>query len=132
MTDGAGLDIAGSLLPALAIVVGIPLGVWWWLRRGGKVGVTPGVRITAKAGLGRNTFVAVVTADERRFLVGTGENGVNLLAELEPEEPTETAQIDLDTEANRPGMGLVRRLQRHGLASQAAAQPDRPSRETIL
>ena len=69
MTDGTGLDIVGSLLPALAIVVGIPLGVWWWLRRGGKVGVTPGVRVTAKAGLGRNTFVAVVSADQRRCLV---------------------------------------------------------------
>ena len=132
MTDGAGLDIVGSLLPALTIVVGIPLGVWWWLRRGGKVGVTPGVRVTAKAGLGRNTFVAVVSADQRRFLVGTGENGVTLLAELDPEEASELPPIDLDTEANRPGMGLVRRLQRHAMASQAAAQPDRPSRETIL
>lgn len=132
MTDGAGLDIVGSLLPALAVVIGIPVTVWWWLRRGGKVGPTPGVRVTAKAGLGRNTFVAVVVADQRRFLVGTGENGVNLLAELEREEEPEPSPLDLDMEANRPGMGLVRRLQRHGLASQVAAQPDRPSRETIL
>ena len=132
MTDGVGLDIVGSLLPALVVVIGIPLGVWWWLRRGGKVGATPEVRVTAKAGLGRNTFVAVVNADQRRFLVGTGENGVNLLAELEPDEEPALPPLDLDMEANRPGMGLVRRLQRHGLASQAAAQPDRPSRETIL
>ena len=132
MTDGAGLDIFGSLLPALAVVIGIPLAVWWWLRRGGKTGPNPGIRVTAKAPLGRNTYVAVVTADQRRFLVGTGENGVNLLAELEPEEQSELPPLDLDMEANRPGMGLVRRLQRHGLASPAAAQPDRPSRETIL
>jgi flagellar biogenesis protein FliO len=132
MTDGAGLDIAGSLLPALAIVIGIPLGVWWWLRRGGKAGLTPGVRVTAKAGLGRNTFVAVVAADERRFLVGTGDNGVTLLAELDPEEQSDPAPLESDMDANRPGMGLVRRLQRREMASQAAAQPDRPSRETIL
>ena len=132
MTDGAGLDIAGSLLPALAIVIGLPLGVWWWLKRGGKTGITPGVRVTAKATLGRNTFVAVVNADERRFLVGTGENGVTLLAELDPEEATDEFPIDLETEANRPGMGLIRRLQRQGLASQVAAQPDRPTRETTL
>ena len=132
MTDGAGLDIVGSLLPALAVVLGIPLAIWWWLRRGGKVGPAPDLRVTAKAALGRNTFVAVVTADQRRFLIGTAENGVNLLAELEPEEEAELPPLDLDMEANRPGMGLVRRLQRHGLASPAAAQPDRPRRETIL
>ena len=132
MTEGVGLDIFGSLLPALAVVVGIPLGIWWWLKRGGKAGVTPGVRVTAKAGLGRNTFVAVVTADQRRFLVGTGENGVNLLAELDPEEAMELPPGETDTDANRPGMGLIRRLQRQGMAPQVAAQPDRPSRETIL
>lgn len=132
MTEGVGLDIAGSLLPALAIVLGLPLGVWWWMRRGGKVGVNPGVRVTAKAGLGRNTFVAVVTADDRRFLVGTGETGVTLLAELEAEEAPDVPLLDLDMEANRPGMGLVRRLQRHGMVPSAAAQPDRPTRETFL
>lgn len=132
MTDGAGLDIVGSLLPALVIVLGLPLGVWWWMRRGGKTGVNPGVRVTAKAGLGRNTFVAVVSADERRFLIGTGESGVTLLAELDPEEAPDGSSLDLDTDANRPWMGLVRRMQRQGVAWPAAARPDRPTRETIL
>ena len=132
MTEGVGLDLAGSLLPALAIVLGIPLGVWWWMRKGGKAGLTPGVRVTAKAGLSRNTFVAIVNADQRRFLIGTGDQGVTLLAELEAEEATDMPPSESDTDTNRPGMGLVRRLQRQSMAQQMVAPPDRPSREAIL
>ena len=55
----------------------------WASRRGGGTSA-PLLRVTARASLGRSTCVVVVEVDGRRFLVGAGERGPELLAELEP------------------------------------------------
>ena len=108
-------------LPAFLLVLGTPVAVWWWLSKGRRF--TPGrLRVTDKAALGRNTWLAVVEIDDRRMLIGAGEHGVDLLSELEPQdEATETAETPDPTASrmlrvpngfdNGPGMGLLRRLQ---------------------
>lgn len=136
MTDGAALDIATRLLPALALILGLPLAVAWWARRHRPTGGRP-VRVVAKAGLSRNSAVAVVAVGTRRFLVGAGDNGVSLIGELDP-EPEEPAPDPLPsrlpaavaapaqpTDERRPWMGLIRRLQQMTLRT--AGPPRRPS-----
>ena len=108
-------------LPAFVLVLGTPIAVWWWLSKGRRL--TPGrLRVTDKAALGRNTWLAVVEIDDRRMLIGAGEHGVDLLSELEPQdeateivgnpEPTASRTLRLPNGfENGPGMGLLRRLQ---------------------
>lgn len=137
----SGADVIGSLLPVMLIVVGAPLGLWWWMRRGRR-GVTHRLRITDKAALGRNTWVAVVEIDDKRFLLGAGESGVGLISELEalpqevvapmtepldldalasidPERAEEMAALDMNGSIEQPRMGFVRRLQLMTLRSSA-------------
>lgn len=114
--DTSGLELVTSVLPAFALVVGAPLVIWWWSRRGGPAR-TQRLRITDKAALGRNTWIAVVEVDDLRFLVGAGERGVGMLSELDPapENATEANDEGSFETTNgideRPRMGLRRRLQ---------------------
>ena len=113
MTDLGTLDVIGRLIPALAVVAALPLIAMWWSRsRRGEPGQR--IRVTAKAPLGKATWVAVVEVDGRRFLVGTAERGVGLLAELEatplPEPVPATAGVDDFVETDGPRRGLISRL----------------------
>jgi len=56
-------------------------------RRRAGAGRAAALAVASRASLGRTACVAVVEADGRRFLVGAGERGVELLAELEPAAP---------------------------------------------
>ena len=119
-----------DLLPGFAVVIAAPLVLWWYVRR--TKGAKPNrLRISDKAALGKNTWVAVVEIDDKRLLVGAGESGVGLLSELEPlpeeveepvEEPVEEAAMDAAPNSGiagalpngitePPRIGLVRRLQ---------------------
>jgi len=113
MADFSEVDALLRLLPALGLVVLLPLGVLWWSRQ--RRGFTQTVRVSAKTPLGKNNWVAVVEADARRFLVGTGERGVGLIAELDPTEPTEFDEDGLQdgdpTTTADPRTGLIQRLQ---------------------
>lgn len=112
MGEFSEFDAILRLLPALAVVVVIPLGVLWWSRQR-RGPARQWVRISAKTPLGKNNWVAVVEADQRRFLVGTGERGVGLIAELDelPQEPDDD-RMDGDREDDAdPRTGLIRRLQ---------------------
>lgn len=105
------------LLPALAVVTFVPLAVLWWSKQRRIGGTRQWVRITTKTPLGKNNWIAVVEADERRFLVGTGERGISLIAELEQPENFSTGgrrDGSLDALAD-PRMGLIRRLQERTL-----------------
>lgn len=114
----SGGDIMAQILPAFLLVIGAPLGIWWWLRRN-RTGSTNRLRITDKAALGRNTWIAVAEVDGQRFLLGAGEHGVGMLSELEPAPAVETEESSVSvgattnaTERNaEPRMGLIRRLQ---------------------
>lgn len=127
----SGADVVGQVLPGLLAVIGIPLFIYWWMKRG-RAGQGRGVRVTARVPFGKSTWVAVVEVDDRRFLVGTGEGGVNLLSELEA-LPSVAGSVTIgghdapldpydDTDAKRPWMGLIRRLQRMTVRTPAVAR----------
>jgi len=110
-----GVNFFTDILPGIVIVIGAPLVIWLYMRR--TRGSAPGrLKISDKAALGKNVWVAVVEIDEKRFLVGAGESGVGLLSELEavPEVVEETADEPLQSTngiTEQPRIGLVRRLQ---------------------
>ncbi len=116
-------DVMTRLIPALAAVVLLPLGVLWLQRR--RRGAAPNaIRVTTRAALGRNIWMAVVEVEGRRLLVAAGEKGVNLLTELDPAVPEPSLEaagrdadpilggIFMDSEdAEGPRKGLIRKLQ---------------------
>ncbi len=80
MGPGIGLATFARILPALTVLVAVLLGLRWWMQRGH--GGRPGLRVLTRATVTRNTVVAVVEVDGRRFLVGGGDQRLALLAEL--------------------------------------------------
>lgn len=110
-----GINLFTEFLPALAIVCGAPLAIWWYTRRS-RQGNPGRLQISDKAVLGKNLWVAVVNVDDKRFLVGAGESGVGLISELEAlpepvEEPAEEPATDMNGITEQPRIGLIRRLQ---------------------
>jgi flagellar biogenesis protein FliO len=114
-----GLNLLTEVLPALVIVFGSPIAIWWYLRRSRK-GSVGRLHISDRAALGKNVWMAVVEVDDKRFLVGAGESGVGLISELDalPEIAQEPADEPVDEPVNstngiteQPRIGLVRRLQ---------------------
>jgi flagellar biogenesis protein FliO len=110
------VNLLVDVLPGFALVVAVPLVLWWYVRK--QRGSSPNrLRVTDKAALGKNTWVAVVVVDEQRFLVGAGESGVGLISELEAlSEPelvpaTDAGPAPLNGITEQPRNGLIRRLQ---------------------
>jgi flagellar biogenesis protein FliO len=142
---------------SLVVLLGGLLVVRRWSRTGGRptrrlAGTTrTPIRVTGRAGITRHASVAVVEVGDQRFLVGAGEHGVNLLAELPtpadgagvPDtvdltalaaaDPTtfadlvgDAAPTDVLTDPSAPispRMGLVARLQRSTLRSADSSRP---------
>ena len=145
------------LTVSLVVLVGGLLVVRRW-SRGGRTGRRTGgagrvsIRIAGRAGIARGAHVAVVEVGRQRFLVGAGEHGVSLLAELPPSAesapPPDTVDLaDLDDVDDRflgadgaadplmdpsvsiqPRMGLVARLQRSTLRTAGTSRPRAPHR----
>lgn len=101
--DSSSIVLLLRVLLSLACV----LGLMWFLGRRiarGRVAArarTTTISVVAKQSLGGRTGVALLEVGGRRLLVGTGEHGVTLLTELEPEpEPAEdgAARTEIDTE----------------------------------
>ncbi len=117
-----GINFFTDVLPGFAVVIAVPLVLWWYVRRT-RGSRTDRLRISDKAALGKNTWVAVVEVDDKRFLVGAGDSGVGLISELEAlpepvEEPATDAVPATESEGSLlngitepPRIGLVRRLQ---------------------
>ena len=128
--SGTGLDMMSQVIPALAVVLGLPLAFYWWARKG-KVSSPARLRIADKAAFGKHSWVAVIEIDGRRFLVGAGEQGVNVISELDPapvtEPVTETIGMEAHTQTERPRTGLIRRLQH--LTARPARSPWKPLRD---
>lgn len=107
-------SIVTDVLPGFAVVIAVPLVLWWYARKTRGTGPNR-LRVTDKAALGKNTWVAVVEVDAQRFLVGAGESGVGLISELEalPEgagDPADDAH-PMNGITEQPRIGLIRRLQ---------------------
>lgn len=113
MTEPTGLDLLGRLLPTLALLLGGLLLVRHLARRGGSGRPRGGVRVVARTGLTRGAVVAVVAAGRRRFLVGAGDSGVALLAELDAgdlESPPDVAGADAAAGVDGRDSGLPHAL----------------------
>lgn len=130
MDSTSGIEALLGVLPALALVAGAPLAIWWWSKRS-RSSSTHRLRITDKAALGKNTWVAVIEVDDRRLLVGAGESGVNKLTELEllpaTDDGQEESSIAIGTTngiIEQPRNGFVRRLQQMTLRT--SMPPERP------
>ena len=135
MGDLNGFELMSRLVPALALVALLPIGVWWLSKR--RRTLTPNaIHISTRTALGRNNWIAVVEVEGRRFLVATGEKGTNMLSELEPAPPVPAADqatnlgeasgfnsafTDLES-AEGPRKGLIRRLQDRTLRQAQASR----------
>jgi flagellar biogenesis protein FliO len=129
MSDPSVLTALGRLLPSLALVLA---GLWlvrWWFGRG-RGGPSVPLRVVGRAGLIKGAAVAVVAIDGRRFLVGAGERGVTLLAELDTEPLAQDAPDDpspaLPGQAlvlDRPWMGTLNRLRSMTVRTPAQGEP---------
>lgn len=122
------LELLGRMLPSLLLIVGGLLLVRRWSQRG-RAGGEEAIRVLARTGVARNAAVAVLAYEGRRFLVGAGEQGVRLLAELAPDPRAfgvvaaapQISEVHTDAvrdvalarpaSPSRPWMGLVHRLQ---------------------
>ena len=86
--------VFGLLL--LAVLAAMPL-----VLRRLRSAAPDGLRVLGRTALHRNAVVAVVAVGDRRLLLGAGDRGVQLLAELEPEEGAPAPSVsnhDLTTE----------------------------------
>jgi len=128
--SGTGLDMMSQVIPALAVVLGLPLGVYWWARKG-RTSSPARLRVADKAAFGKHSWVAVIEIDGRRFLVGAGEQGVNVISELDAvpvaEPVADSISMEADTETEWPRTGLIRRLQQ--LTARPARSPWKPLRD---
>lgn len=121
-----GMTTIAQVLPALTVLVGLLLGVRWFARRGG--GDRPGLRVRARASLSRSAVVAVVEVDGRRFLVGSSDDHLTLLSELESAEPT----IEPVDPSVPHGRGRPHQRPRTGLVDQLRAMTVRSHVERNL
>jgi len=125
ITVGVFLRLAVSL----AIVVGGLLAVRWWTLRSGSGGARGTIRVLARSSLGRNVAVAVVEVGSKRFLVGTGESGVNLIGELPAGEDLSFVEADDDIPPSDPAIGRAsvgRNLNPDGSGFIGSSQRNRP------
>lgn len=75
-----------QILPGLTLILAGLLAVRWWMTRGGRRRTGPSMRVVSRTSLSRTSVIAVVDIDGRRFLLGSGEQGTSLLAELDPDQ----------------------------------------------
>ncbi|MDR1788355.1 MAG: flagellar biosynthetic protein FliO [Treponema sp.] len=76
------------MLLVLALAALAIYGIVFFVKRAGKGkgAVDPHLKVLARASLGPQSFVAVVSAGSKAWLVGAGEGGVRPIAEItEPE-----------------------------------------------
>lgn len=85
-----GVDALVRMLPSLAVIVGALLLLRHWAQRGRSTSTTP-LRVISRTGITKGSVVAVVEVGDRRLLVGAAEQGVSLLAELDPGTGMEAA-----------------------------------------
>jgi len=111
-----------DVLPGFAVVIAVPLVLWWYVRR--TRGTKPNrLRISDKAALGKNTWVAVVEIDDKRLLVGAGESGVGLISELEA--LPEPAEKPAEERVEEPAMEAVPATAAAGAAPNGITEPPR-------
>lgn len=109
-----GGEALGRLLPALVLVVVVPLVLRHFLRRSRVLG-GEALHVVSRAPMGRSASAVILEAGDRLFLVGVTETSIRLISELDPEyqieqtenehEPGTDSPLD---ESNWPRIGLER------------------------
>lgn len=75
--------------PGIVLLVVAGLAVALVLLRRHRAATPDSIRVLGRTALHKNAVVAVIAVGEQRLLVGAGEKGVQLIAELDPAgEPT--------------------------------------------
>jgi flagellar biosynthetic protein FliO len=114
--DGAGPvgppDLGASLTITFVILALLCVGAFAlmrWLGRRGPAG--PGLQVVARCSLDARRSIWVVQTSGRAFLLGSGEAGVTLLAELDPHkvEGAGSQGIERRPFADLLGVGRVAR-----------------------
>jgi flagellar protein FliO/FliZ len=83
------------MLLVLALVVGIIYGVFWLLRRGGRLKTPENemIRVLGSRSLAGNRALHLVEVGRSVYLVGSAENGVNLVAEVKDQETLDAIRV---------------------------------------
>jgi flagellar biogenesis protein FliO len=96
------------MMVKLLLVAGLMVAALLGMRHAAKKGMInrggPTLQVVGRVGLTRNALVAVVVVDNRRFLVGAAETGINLLADLDA--PIAGASQSGLAETRSPGTGI--------------------------
>jgi flagellar biogenesis protein FliO len=100
-------------------------------------GATPdGIRVLGRTALHKQAVVAVVAVGERRLLVGAGEHGVQLLAELDPtadDTPQHRTDVPGDTlEVHRIAPSIDDRMDAVATTSTSAVASTLPAELAAL
>ncbi|MDQ6523487.1 flagellar biosynthetic protein FliO [Nocardioides sp. LHD-245] len=119
-SGGVGLgELAVRLVGSLALVVGLLLLIARLVNRRFKAPAGAAVQVVQRQALGRGQGVVVVAVGTRILVLGTTEQQVTLLAEVEPDE------IGLDLTAPEPAGAESARAASAGAAP--AAEEGRPA-----
>lgn len=99
------LELTLRLLLSLGLVIGLLLMITKWGAKRQGMGGDALVQVVGKRALTRTTSVNVVMVGSRVLVLGTSEQGVEMLAELDPEELDldDVAALDLELEGELEG-----------------------------
>lgn len=86
MSDVSLAELGFRLVGSLALVVGLMLLIARSVNKRFKAPAGAAIQVVHRQALGRGTGVAIVSVGTRVLVVGTTEQQVTLLAEIEPEE----------------------------------------------
>ncbi len=94
------------MLVVLALVVGLIYGLFWLLRRGArfKSPESEMIKVLGSRNLAGNRALHLVEVGRSIYLVGSAENGVNLVAEVKDQETIDSIRVQA-----AEGGGKVRR-----------------------
>lgn len=104
------LELVVRLVLVGGVLVAALFGLRWAQQRGMTARGGPSLRVMGRTGIAKDVVVAVVAVDDRRFLVGTGQGGVELLAELDriPMDDYDEDELDADLTALLNGQDAPR------------------------
>ena len=110
------------MLVVLALVVGLIYGVFWLLRRGARMKTPENemIRVLGSRSLAGNRALHLVEVGRSVYLVGSAENGVNLVAEVKDQETLDAIRVQAAEEGGKARRTFAATLARVFNPSKAA------------
>jgi flagellar protein FliO/FliZ len=111
------------MLVVLALVVGLIYGVFWLLKRGSRMKTPENemIRVLGSRSLAGNRALHIVEVGRNMYLVGSAENGVNLVAEVKDQETLDTLRVQAAEEGGKARRTFAATLARAFKPSKAPA-----------